>query len=154
MSIRAHIVEDLISRAVLTRLDTPALTRVSGTPDAEAEVASLTNELSALTRRLDELTDMWTVGEIDRRTWFRARGDLEDRIEGSRTRLGRLTADSALEALIGPATSIAEIWNDPDMTLQQRHAIIRAVIDRIIIHPAEFSGPRFDPKRVEPIWRA
>ena len=37
--------------------------------------------------------------------------------------------------------------------LSQRRAVVTAVLDKVIVHPATVYG-RFDPDRLEPVWRA
>ncbi|MFS0883831.1 recombinase family protein [Aeromicrobium sp. 179-A 4D2 NHS] len=156
MSIRAHLVEDLIARAVLTRLDTPQLlTDVTDTSAEEAEARELEAVLTDLRRRQDDLTDMFIQGQIERHQLARGNAQIADQIEATTRRLATLTTQPALRSLIGDAESLADLWNDPDMTIQRQNAIIRAVLEHVTIHEAgKKGGSRFDPRRVEPIWRA
>jgi hypothetical protein len=39
------------------------------------------------------------------------------------------------------------------MSLDQRRAVLGAVIERVVVNPTKVRG-RFDPERVDVVWRA
>jgi len=50
------------------------------------------------------------------------------------------------------AAELVRAWNN-DMTLDQQRAVVRAVIDCVVVRPATRRSPQFDPGRLEIIWR-
>lgn len=74
-----------------------------------------------------------------------ARSELVERIEANKKRMAPRTR---IPEIKGKAR---EAWASAD--LHRRRAILGVVVDRILIHPAAHRG-RFDPARVEPIFRA
>ena len=81
---------------------------------------------------------------------------LENRRWGSRRRfvtgrrnqrrLRSLSNSDALNALTAVGDDLVGQWDSLDLSRQ--HAIIKAVVDHIVIHPL-LSGPRFNPMRAE-----
>ena len=76
---------------------------------------------------------------------------LIDGIEAARRRIGRITRTAAIEPYIGQAGSLRAAWKD--LPLNRQRAIVSAVLDRAVIGRAVRGRIRFDPARVNPIWR-
>ncbi len=103
-------------------------------------------------RKLEELAEDYATDMITRRAWMRAREVLEVRLETARK---RLSTDSRISALDGLRGDSVAFWRDLEGAIpSRRRAVISAVLDRIIVHPAVSGRNTFDPKRFEPIWRA
>jgi hypothetical protein len=61
------------------------------------------------------------------------------------------TQTLALEGLSGDSGAFTKAWED--RSLDQQRAAIRAVLDRVIVHPAVRGRNTFDRNRFEPVWR-
>ena len=144
-------VEELITDAVLYRLDTPAMAdTLAGRAKADAQAAGLAEAIAADRAQLDELAGLYAQRQIAVREWMTARRPIEDRIVGTERRLARMTHSDALTGLVGNGNALRAQWDE--LNLSRQHAIIAAVLDHAVIAPVPRGG-RFDPRRVDPIWR-
>jgi len=150
----AEPLEALIVEAVMLRLDTPHLAQVlaaersggNGAAGSEPEA-----ELVEAQSKLDELADMWARDEISRTEWVRARKPIEDRRERAERRLSASLRQAAATKWAPAAGALRSAW--PAMNLDQRRAVLGAVVERVVVNPTKIRG-RFDPERVDVIWRA
>jgi site-specific DNA recombinase len=140
--------EDLVVEAVMIRLDTPALSAAVAKSTQQQDDDG--GELVELEGRLDQLAEMFASGEIGRREWLKARASLEDRLQAARARLARQSRTDALTGMEGGV--LREAWGQ--MTFDRRRAVIAAVLDRVTVGPAVKGRNRFDPERVDVVWRA
>src|ERR1700722_569175 len=102
MSVTATPLEDLISEAVLLRLDGPALGQLlSDSPSTEVD-DEVAKELAAAEGRLSELAELYADGEISKVEWMKARGKLEDRVASARSHLYRHEQSGVLKAYAKP----------------------------------------------------
>ncbi|MEX2292085.1 MAG: hypothetical protein WD794_17375 [Mycobacteriales bacterium] len=144
--------EDLITRAVLLRLDSPELAdALSGRAAADEHTAALALALAEDRQQQEELGGLWAAKKIDTAGWLRARGDLEARIAQAEARLARLTRSDALTGLVGNGQQLRASWDGLDLTRQA--AIVRAVLDHAVIGPGVLGARALDPDRVQPVWR-
>ena len=152
--IYAEMLEAFIIEAVLYRLDTPELLRdISTGPDATADVAALTETIQSTTARMDDLAKTWADGDISRTEWLTARDRLQQRLEGDRRALARLTRRDAIDAYIGRGNELRERWDS--LNLSRQVAIIKAVLDHAVVLSAAIPGKHgLDPARIEAVWRA
>jgi len=81
-----------------------------------------------------------------------ARRPIEDRRAAASRQLGNLSGAAALDGFVGDTGALRAQWSDLDPARQR--AIISAVLPRIIVNPAVRGRNRFDPDRIQPIWRA
>ncbi len=152
IAILAEPLEQLITEAVLHRLDTPELAAaLAGTARAEREAAAAQDSLDADLAQLEELATAYGERKITFAEYLAARAPIEARIEAARRRIGRVTRAAAIEGYVGQSESLRAAWRD--LPLNRQRAIVSVVLDRAIIRPAVRGRTRFDPDRVEPIWR-
>ena len=85
--------------------------------------------------------------------WLGARKSIEARLEQSRRQLARLNRNDTLAGLAGTGRHLRELWNSPEMGLSRQAATVAAVIEHVIIKPAQRKSNRFDHHRVVPVWR-
>ena len=71
---------------------------------------------------------------------------VEARLRENRRLLGAAAADP-FEGIIDVRAS----WSK--LGLDRRQAILGRVIDRVIVHPTEKRGPKFDTDRIELVFR-
>lgn len=149
----AEPLEELVTEAVMIRLDTPDLARLvkdsgKGRPD---RVADAETELAQATGRLDELGEMWAHDQISKAEFLRLGKPVRDRADAAERRLNTLLRRNRTVPWTGKAGVLRAAW--PTMSLDQRRAVIDAVVDQVVINPTKIRG-RFDPDRVDVIWRA
>lgn len=146
VAILAESLEELVTEAVLLRLDTPALAEALANAGDDDSAAQAVVTVQA---RLDELADMFAQGELSRREWLRAREGLERRLEAAEAAMRR---ESDAAALAGIEGTLRASW--PALSLDRQRAVLAAVVDRVVIGPAVRGRNRFDPERVDVVWRA
>jgi DNA invertase Pin-like site-specific DNA recombinase len=152
ITVVAAPLEELVTDAVLYRLDTPELAdALTGQADDQNTAAVLSDALAADRAQLDELAALYATRQVTSREWIAARNPIEDRIRDTERALMRLTRSDALTGIVGNGQQLRSMWNTLNLTRQA--AIIRAILDHVIIHPGSPSATRFDPERAELVWR-
>jgi site-specific DNA recombinase len=143
--------ETFISEAVLYRLDTPTLNdRLTGSPQSDpADDAHA--ELLADQTQLDELAAAYGEKALTLREYLVARKPIERRIEASRRRISRQRGTSAIDDFVHRPGALRAAW--PTLTLSRQHAIIAAILAHITVDRAVRGLNRFDPRRLNPVWR-
>jgi DNA invertase Pin-like site-specific DNA recombinase len=150
MSVTATPLEDLITEAVLLRLDGPALGQLlSSSPSVEQD-DEVAQELAEAEGRLTELAELYADGEINKVEWMKARAKLEDRVTAARGRLYRRDQSGVLSAYAKPG-ALRAAW--PDLDVDRRRAVISAVVESVTVNAANRRGPVFDDSRVDVAWR-
>lgn len=149
MSITGDPTDEHVRDLVLTALDSPEMVarlrqREAPEPDLHARIRADEDELEALAADFGR-------DEISRAEWKAARTPILTRLGAARERLTQSTQTNTLGSFIGTADEMARRWTDGN--LSQRRAVITAVIERVIVHPA-VPQRRFDPDRLDPVWKA
>jgi DNA invertase Pin-like site-specific DNA recombinase len=148
--VAADHVEALVTEAVMLRLEGPGLAKALRARDHETDDTAA-SDLSEAERRLAELAETWAAGEISRAEWLTARRAVEARIEVARRKLTRTSERDALDPYLGENAPLRAAW--PNLSRDQRRAILAVVIDRVTIAPAGENRRRFNPERVTIEWR-
>lgn len=152
LTVVAAPVEELLTEAVLARLDSPQLAdALAGKATADADVAALAAAVEADQERLDELAGLYADGAITAREWIAARDPITDRITAARRDIAAATDTTAVYELAGTGEILRSGWADLDLGRQQ--AIIKAVLDHAVIAPGTPGSRRLDIDRVQPHWR-
>ncbi|WP_210419976.1 recombinase family protein [Mycobacterium helveticum] len=152
LTVVAAPVEELLTEAVLARLDSPQLADVlAGKATANADVAGLAAQVDADQQRLDELAGLYADGAITAREWIAARDPITDRITTARRDIAAATDTTAVFELAGTGGALRTEWDGLDLGRQQ--AIIKAVLDHAVIAPGTPGSRRLDIDRVAPVWR-
>lgn len=151
--ILAEPLEDLIVEAVFQRLDTPHLSAAVNEQEREGEgaEADATAVMSAAEEKLTGLATDYADDIITRAEWMTARKVVEARLEAARAVLARLRRSEALEDFVGHEGALRTAW--PSLSLDRHRAVLAAVMDRVTIGPAIRGVNKFDPARVDVIWR-
>jgi DNA invertase Pin-like site-specific DNA recombinase len=145
-SIVADQLDDLVAAAVLARSDSPALAdalNADQPTDADDDLAEIEQALVDLATDLGER-------RITRREWLAARAPLEAARDAARVALARRTGSTALAPYSGRPGALSTAFET--MTLDQRRAVVGAVVDRVEVAPATRRGPGFDAGRVSVTW--
>ena len=152
LTVVAEPVEQLLTDAMLTRLDSPHLAKVlarKSSPDAD--VAALAAQVEADQGRLDELAGLYAEGAISAREWIAARDPITARITQARRDIAAATDTSAVSELVGTGGALRQQW--PDLGLDRQQAIVKSVLDHAVIAPGRPGQRRLDISRVQPHWR-
>jgi DNA invertase Pin-like site-specific DNA recombinase len=148
----AEPADDLVSDMVRVALDSPALHDLARLNRAQGEEDEWhLAEMSAAQGKLEQLADDYAQDLITRAEWLTARKRLEVRLEASRGQIAAGAQSMALEGLRGDSEAFLREWLG--RSPEQRRAAIRAVLDRVVVHPAVRGRNRFDRDRFEPVWR-
>ncbi len=154
LTVVAQPVEDLLTDAVLTRLDSPQLAdALAGRSSVDADVAALAARLDADTARLDELASLYADGAVSAREWITARDPITARIGDTRRQIATATDTGDLHLLAGTGAQLRDQWDDPDLGLDRQHAIVKSILDHAVIAPGTPGSRSLDINRVQPSWR-
>lgn len=153
VTITADPVEQLVTNAVLYRLDSHELAAtLAGLDAADTHAAALSDAIAEDAAQLEELAQLYAAKQITAKEWMTARNPIEARRTDNERKLARLTRTDALVGLAGDAEQLGAQWSSLNLTRQA--AIVRALIDRVVIAPVGSTGPRrFNPDRVDIVWR-
>lgn len=152
LTVVAPPVEELLTDAVLTRLDSPQLAEaLAGKSSVDADVAALAAQLEADQDRMDELAGLYAAGAVSAREWIAARDPINDRIAQARRGIAKATDTSAVADLAGTGKVLRSQWDDLDIDRQQ--GIIKSVLDHAVIAAGTPGSRSLDINRVQPHWR-
>jgi DNA invertase Pin-like site-specific DNA recombinase len=152
MGINAPGCEAIVTEAVLLRLDSPTLhDAMAGRVDDDATARALSEQIAADTEQLDELAQLYAARSITAPEWTSARTTIEARRDAARRRLSSLSGTRALDAYIGQGEALRAQWSD--LNLDRQRAIVKAIVDHVVIHPGVRGARSVAVERVEPIWR-
>lgn len=141
-------VDELVVSTLWDQLDSPEfLTEIAGGDQAERRQA-ITAELERQDRKRAELAELWTDGDLTSTEWQTARRAIAER---EQELWGELAAIPAQAIDADHARSARGAWGL--MTLEERRELLRLFIDAVLIHRATSRAPRFDPSRVEIVWK-
>lgn len=141
LSIAAEPVEQVIVEAVLARLDSETL------PAVEAGDGDL-DELRAVEQEMGQLVKLLEDGRLSVVVYERGAAALERRQE----RALRQLRGRQRPAVFREPVAVRQAW--PDLTLDQRRAVVAEFIDHITITPGKPGYPRFDSARLRTTWKA
>lgn len=153
ISVKAETIEQFISEAVIVRLDTPALAKYVADEEKRLQGRERVLEtVGALEAQQSELATAWAEGRIARAEWIVARDVLQRRLDALTSRLRAEQHSVAVKGLVGRSGVLAKRW--VTLSVEQRRAIVAAVIDHVRVGPAVKGRNTFDPKRLTIAWRA
>lgn len=148
----AEPVEQLVADGVLHRLDSPALAAaLRAEVEGDEAAATVVSGLEADQAQLAEIAGAYGRQEVTFAELLAARKPIEARIEAAKRHLSKTTRSAALADYVGDASTLRERWSGLDLSRQR--AIIEAVLDRATVLPGVRGRNRFDPDRVDPLWR-
>jgi DNA invertase Pin-like site-specific DNA recombinase len=152
MTITADPLEQIIAEAVLYRLDTPELADgLAGRTSNDARGTALQSSIDDDVAQLEELTQLYANKSITAVEWIQARKAVESRLNDSRRRLTHAAGASALQGYIGHGDALRGQWRT--LNLDRQRAIVRAILEHVVIHPGRRGIQVVDPSRAQPMWR-
>jgi site-specific DNA recombinase len=152
LTVVAHPVEQLLTDAVLTRLDSPHLVdTLAGKTSVDADVVVLAAQVDADQARLDVLAGLYADAAISAREWITARDPITARIQQTRRRIAQVTDTAAVHDLAGTGQALRAQWDRLGIDRQQ--AIIKTILDHAVVAPGTPGARALDINRVQPHWR-
>lgn len=152
ISILADSLEEFLAESVFHAVDTPAVSRGLRAAGPDKAGSGLASSIADDEAQLQELATMWAKKAITLAEFLSARKVIEDRLRGQRAQFARRDQHSVLRDLVGHGNQLRKDW--PSLNLDQRRAIIGAVLDRVNIKPAPATGRNFfQRERVSPVWK-
>lgn len=152
LTVVAPPLEELITDAVLYRLDTPELAAaLSGGSVLDDRGQDLAGELADDQRQLDEVARMFANKQVSLSEWITIRDTIEGRMARTRRELARSSRNDALAGLVANGQQLRTQW--AGLTLSRQASIISAVLDHATIAPGNPGARALDPERVQPAWR-
>jgi hypothetical protein len=145
LRIESGPLEALVSEAVLQAIDKGALARALR---GRGEDRKAVDELTMVELKLADLADDWASDRLTRGEWESARKTLVTRQEALRRRVEASRRQIGLDGLPDP---LRAAW--PKLPLHRRQAIIKTVVDAVVIGPGTPGLNRFDKTRVKIRWR-
>jgi site-specific DNA recombinase len=153
LTVVADPLELLIAEAVVERLDSPQFAAtLAGRVSERADASGLADALAEDQKQLDDLAAMLGKGEMSAREWRTAREQVDKRMTDRKRQLAAATQTDALLGLPGQAQQLRDRWDG--LTLTRQAAIVRALVDHIVIQPGTPGARSLDLNRVRPVWRA
>jgi DNA invertase Pin-like site-specific DNA recombinase len=152
LTITAQPVEELITDAVLLRLDTPELAdALAGRAASDEHSAALAEQVADDKARLEELAAAYGNRYLTMPELLAARAPIEARIRDGERLLAHASGTSELTELAGAGKRLRRQWST--LNLARQAAIVAAVLDHAVIDAGLRRGSRFDIERVRPVWR-
>jgi site-specific DNA recombinase len=143
--IQAEPLDELVSEAVLLRVDGGALAEaMRSTDDRQA-----TADLADVDKQLAFLAAEWAARRLDLVEWEAARGPLRAQQAELKRRIDRSRAKVRLAGLPDP---LREAW--PTLELHRRRAVIAALVEAVVVARGTRGLNHFDDRRVTIRWKA
>ena len=147
VSISAEPLERMVLNAVFEVVERGQLAELAGEQQARREAPP---DIASIEEDLRLLAADFGRGRVSRAEWLAARRPLEDRLADARQQI-----PTDVDVDLG---NLRERWDGMDVDAQR--AVLRRLIDRIVVQPARKLGPqpmqpgvgRIDPDRVQIIW--
>lgn len=151
LTVVAGPLEELISQAVLMRLDTPELAAtLADRHGADVRYGALIEQVNAAQARIDEAAVMFGSGEISRPELLKIRQAAEAKMTGAQRQIDQATQSTTLDRLAGQGQAIRAGWEG--LNLDRQRVIVAAVMEYATILPGSPTATALDPNRVVPTW--
>lgn len=138
---------------VLARLDSDEL--LAGAYDdvrssQRVDRCQVTHQLAGYRQRLDDLGEMWALGQISRAEWMSVRASVIRRVKEMEAAEALIDRIEDLRRLAGTGSVVHERW--PEMTTDERRGILLTALDHVVVLAAEPPRQVFQPERLRPFW--
>ncbi|VXB92875.1 recombinase family protein [Nocardioides sp. AX2bis] len=152
ITVTAEPVELIVARATLMRLDSRELQdALAGRVRDDAQAASLYDKIAADEGKLVELAGLWASDDMTTDGWKRAKAIIEQRLTENRQRLSRLSGTRQLDAYLGQGGALQAQWSG--LNLDRQRAIVKVLVDHVVINPGVIGARSVAVERVRPVWR-
>lgn len=150
VSIRMEHTERAVGILVARAVDGGALERLMAAGDRD-ELARLGRELADVRQRQADLGESFGAGKISQRVMEAADDRLDAEIKRVEMEIGDLRAK--LFSIPELPSPLEPIWDKQPAHIKR--SIIRLLVKQVIVSPVgKGTGPKFDPSRLEVVWRS
>jgi site-specific DNA recombinase len=146
LRIESGPLEELVAEAVQQAVDRGALARALRVCGEDRKAVA---ELEGVDQKLADLAHDWASDQLTRGEWEAARKTLVARQEGLRRRVEASRRQVGLEGLPDP---LRAAW--PALPLHRKQAVIRAVVEAVVVGRGIPGLNRFDSRRITLKWKA
>jgi site-specific DNA recombinase len=143
----AEPIETLITQAIFHAVESDLFARLAA-QEKDDPTATLYEQLARDQGLLDRLEDKFAQELIGLATYKRNRAELERRMDDTRRWINRRRGSQVL-ALV--PRNLRHVW--PNLSLDRRRAIIKAVLVKVIVLPQPGGARVFHPDRIVAEWR-
>jgi site-specific DNA recombinase len=152
VTVRADDLDDLISEAVLLRIDTPAVGRALRRKPKQTSDKTQIDDLRAIDADLEALAADLGEGRISRREWLAARDPLERRRTAALAELEPVDDGHRALDVLRSSGNTTKAW--ATATTETRRDVLRALIATVTVGPTIRHGSNtFDPDRISVEWK-
>ncbi|MBI4347850.1 MAG: recombinase family protein, partial [Elusimicrobia bacterium] len=144
-------VDDLVSKLVIFRVDGSDLRAALEEQERAVRAGPDRSDLGSLEGQLEQLARDHANGRIGRREWLAARDEVQTRVDALRASIRREQRTAVLSPYLRDRATLAGRW--ADLSVDERRAILKVVLDKVVVHPAIPGRNKFDPSLIEPVWR-
>jgi site-specific DNA recombinase len=155
VSIDSNEVEKLITAAVIDHIESKAFEAdmrraMTKTPRAATDVAEIEDQQ-------ETITELYQAKKMSKDAYLKAMDRAAVQLAQLQATVTNDTAGAAVGRYAGRKGKLQAAWDDEEqpMSLDRKQAIIRAVLDHVVIAPmGKRGGKTFNPERVgDPVWR-
>lgn len=152
MTLTAAPAEKILTEMVLVRLDSPDFhDALAGRVRDDAQASTLAEAVRSDTAQLEELSGLYAAKQITAPEWIAARKPIEARRSSNQRRLSQLSGTRDLDAYIGQGSVLRAQW--ADLNLDRQRAVIKTLIDHVVVHPGVQGSRAVAVERIQPVWR-
>jgi DNA invertase Pin-like site-specific DNA recombinase len=146
-------IEELVAESILAAMDFSsvdrALKRQNGSISKERQ---LLDQIRAEEEALDQLArDFYAERLLSRSEFLAAKQAIEAKIEESRSELSKVESGRVFMDFPRSERALRTSWEERG--LDWRRAVVDAVLERVVLHPAVKGRNFFDPNRVELVFK-
>jgi hypothetical protein len=132
-------------------LNTPTLEKSIRDRKPNTQTLSAHKELSFLSEREIEITEMFALGELNKAEFQSAKNKLTSRKRELENLISKEITALTLDNEISSPELIVQKWGS--LNLDRQRTIIKAVLEYIEVLKPKRATNRFDPTRLNPAWR-
>lgn len=150
----ADPVEELVAESIFAALDFKHLGRAMKRKDGSvSKERGLFDEIRKEEAALDQLArDFYAERLLSRSEFLAAKSAIEVKIEAARAELSKIEVGRVFVDFPRSEQALRTAWQERD--LAWRRAVVDAVFEKVILHPAIKGQNFFNPDRVELVYRA
>lgn len=149
----AEPVEEFVAEAILASMDFSALDRALGQQNGSvSKERRLLDAIRTEEEALDQLArDFYAERLLSRSEFLAAKSAVESKIEDARAELAKIESGRVFMDFPRSERALRDAWENRG--LEWRRAVVDAVLDRVVLHPAVKGRNFFDPNRVEIVFK-
>lgn len=144
-------VEEFISAAVLTRLNSPEMERALADKSDNSQVLAIHTELSQIGDRQVELAEMVAMGEMTRVQYQAAMKKIDTKKSEMERILSKERGAVFMDGDLATPELIVSKWSG--LNLDRQRAILMAVLESVLVFKSPKKGYGFDHRRLKPVWK-